>query len=122
MIEKFNTYSVDKIPDGFSYPEEYLKIARDGSELNIYPWWFIDANSDMGDLSYSIRSIDGRNLIPFAKVDDGRNNLACFDGDDCSGNPKVHMLIIDGDIESYSFRDFSDWLNSAISDAKEYNK
>lgn len=120
MIDKFDVFENKLLPSEFRYPFEYLKLSKGSADLDIYPWWFIDANTKAGELSYKVRGFDGRNLIPFAKVDDGRNNIACFDGDDLSGNPKVHMLIIDGDVESYSFSDFSGWLEQAKRDAKEY--
>lgn len=52
-------------------------------------WWFIDASSQAGRLAYSIRGRDGQNLVPFAKLDDGRGDFACFDGNDPTGDPAV---------------------------------
>lgn len=66
---------------------------------------------------FSVRRHDGRNLIPFAKVDDGRGDVACFDGDDSTGNPQVLMLVLDESGRSYSFADFEAWLAAAEADA-----
>jgi hypothetical protein len=88
-----------------------------GDYPEIYPWWFIDANSKAGELSYSNRLREGTNLIPFAKVDDDRNDIACFDGTDTSGNPKVVMRVLDDSGRSYSFENFDSWLTAAKADA-----
>lgn len=61
-------------------------FAATGEHPDFGLWWFIDANSDAGKHAYSVRQHDGRNLIPFAKVDDGRGDIACFDGDDTSAS------------------------------------
>lgn len=55
--------------------------------------------------------------MPFAKVDDGRGDIACFDGEDTSGNPEVLMLVLDESGRHYGFKDFDEWLASAIRDA-----
>lgn len=116
-MSKFQLYAADQLPPGFVYPPEILEFAESGKYPNLGPWWFIDASSKAGELIYSIRKHDGRNLIPFAKVDDGRGDVACFDGNDSSGNPRVHMLVLDDSKRSYSFDNFSDWKASALEDA-----
>lgn len=116
-MNTFQVYRADQLPSGFAYPEKFLCIARSGAYPPIYPWWFVDAVSEAGELFFSNRQHDGRNLIPFAKVDDGRDDIACFDGDDQSGNPNVLMLILDESGRAYSFKDFDEWMNAALADA-----
>eukprot|EP01012_Entosiphon_sulcatum_P065188 TRINITY_DN94068_c0_g1_i1.p2 TRINITY_DN94068_c0_g1~~TRINITY_DN94068_c0_g1_i1.p2 ORF type:complete len:120 (+),score=10.51 TRINITY_DN94068_c0_g1_i1:186-545(+) len=113
----FRLYSSSELPPDFQYPAELKRFAQTGEYPAIYPWWFVDGASEAGELFYSTRQFDGRNLIPFAKVDDGRNDIACFDGDDASGNPEVLMLILDDSGRGYGFRDFDDWLAAAMKDA-----
>lgn len=113
----FHLYPQDKLPGGFLYPAAFEGFARTGDYPAIYPWWFVNAASEAGELFYSIRRHDGRNLVPFAKVDDDRDDIACFDGDDSSGNPEVLMLILDDSGRHYSFKDFEDWLSAARRDA-----
>ncbi|QPF74690.1 SMI1/KNR4 family protein [Roseateles sp. DAIF2] len=113
----FNLYPSDSLPQGFVYPHQLREIAATGQHPQIAPWWFVDADSKAGKLFFSIRKHDGRNLVPFAKVDDGRGDIACFDGDDSSGNPRVLMLVLDESERAYSFADFSQWLESAQMDA-----
>ena len=117
MNNPFSAYSPEQLPAGFRYPERFLEFAKSGRHPDIGPWWFIDAESKAGELMYSIRAHDGRNLVPFAKVDDGRNDIACFDGDDTTGGPQVLMLVLDQSGRAYSYRDFSAWLTAAQSDA-----
>jgi len=116
-MTKFQLYAKDVLPPGFEYPSNLQEYSISGQHPMISPWWFIDAASKAGKLAHSVRLHDGRNLVPFAKVDDGRGDVACFDGDDASGNPKVLMLILDESGRSYSYDDFDQWLQAALQDA-----
>lgn len=106
-------YSPELLPTGFRYPQAFVDMAASGALPEIYPWWFIDASTETGRGLFSRRQRDGRNLIPFAKVDADLNDIACFDGDDASGSPAVLMLILDESGRSYSFKDFEEWLSFA---------
>lgn len=118
-LNTFQLYPAEQLPEGFNYPERLKRMSESGGCPSIAPWWFVDADSKAGRLFYSIREHDGRNLVPFAKVDDGRGDIACFDGDDNSGNPAVLMLILDESGRAYSFKDFDDWMNAALSDSRQ---
>lgn len=115
-MAKFELYTGKQLPPEFVYPDEIQDFAETGEYPNFGPWWFIDANSKAGKLAYSVRQHDGRNLIPFAKVDDGRGDVACFDGDDKTGEPKVLMLVLDDSGRSYSFANFAEWKAAALKD------
>lgn len=117
QMDSFRLYQAGQLPVGFIYPERLRRMSELGDYPNIAPWWFVDADSKAGRLFYSIREHDGRNLVPFAKVDDGRGDIACFDGDDNSGNPAVFMLVLDESGRAYSFKDFDDWMKAALSDS-----
>lgn len=117
MAKPFSTYAADVLPKGFSYPQQFLEFARSGEYPNIGPWWFVDAATRAGDLMWSVRAHDGRNLVPFAKVDDGRGDVACFNGDNESGAPEVFMLVLDESKRQYSYADFTAWLEAAKADA-----
>lgn len=122
-MKPFALYPVDKLPSGFRYPDELIYIAETGDCPDLSPWWFVDASSKAGALFYATRQSDGRNLIPFAKVDDFRDDIACFDGDDTNGNPVVLMLTPDESPESsYSFASFRDWLAAAKVDAEKFRQ
>lgn len=114
---EFRLYSPTMLPRAFRYPYKLQKFAQTGDYPALYPWWFVDAATEAGELFYETRRHDGRNLVPFAKVDDGRGDIACFDGDDETGNPEVLMLILDGSGRHYRYRDFEAWLSAALTDA-----
>jgi hypothetical protein len=111
-------YPEEILPNGFKYPARFVEMVKHKVLPDIYPWWFVDANSETGKGFYSRRKRDGRNLVPFAKVDADLNDIACFDGDDVSGNPAVLMLVLDESGRSYSFPDFDAWLSAAEAYAK----
>ncbi len=108
-------YNQDELPEGFKYPESFLQGVA--AQNNLYPWIFIDVESDAGKLLHTIGMSDDKNLVPFASLENGDGDAACFDGNDCSGNPSVIMLILDDSGRSYSFRDFDEWLERAKADA-----
>ena len=110
----FRPYQSTTLPDGFRYPAELAAIS-DGVDL--YPWVLIDPESAVGQLTWKVRESDGRNLVPFASVEDDRKDIACFDGDDPSGNPEVLILVVDDSGRRYSFPDFAAWKMAAVTDA-----
>lgn len=116
-MSKFQLYPAAELPRDFVYPPKFREFASTGKYPVIAPWWFVDANSKAGRLAYQIRTHDGRNLIPFAKVDDGRGDIACFDGDDASGDPRVLMLVLDDSGRKYSYANFAEWTAAALKDS-----
>lgn len=113
----FSVYPSRLLPAGFTYPAAFLEIATSLAANSFYPWWFVEADSEVGRLFWKTRNGDGRNLIPFAKTDE-LDDIACFDGDDLSGDPRVLMITSTHD-RSYSFSSFSDWLRIAQRDSVE---
>ena len=122
MSAPFYVYSSAQLPDGFQYPAALLELAAGAGQLDIYPWLFIDAPSKVGELSYAVRQTDGRNLVPFASIEDDRKDIACFDGNDTTGNPAVLMLILDDSGRSYAYADFANWLKAAQTDAARWGE
>ncbi|MGE0348939.1 hypothetical protein [Hydrogenophaga sp.] len=115
----FRPYQTKVLPREFRYPAE-LAVATDGDDL--YPWVFIDPESAVGQLAWKVRTSDGRNLVPFASVEDDRKDIACFDGDDTSGSPAVLMLVVDGSGRQYSFKNFAAWMKAAADDAYAWRR
>lgn len=129
------TYLYDSqiLPDGFKFPHEYVDIILKINPDEFYPWKFMAT-----DLAISIYYFGAlllqfpeKPLIPFAIINDesgvyndGWVVLACFDGLDFSGNPKV--LIQDysnpkaSPWENKSYENFSDWIKSAKKDSLDY--
>ena len=112
-MDKIRLYPPSMLPQGFVYPKALAAMAELNNFPDIYPWWFIDSTSEFGKLAYECRHHDGRNLIPFSKVDGDLDDIACFDGNDLSGDPAVLMLILDESNRNYSFHNFDAWLHFA---------
>lgn len=117
----FSTYAQQKLPGGFKYPPRLLKFAAGEEVAELFPWVFIEANGQVGALAYEVRNADGRNLVPFASVEDDRKDIACFDGNDTSGDPPVLMLVLDDSGRSYSYANFEEWLKAAQEDAQRWS-
>jgi len=110
------------VPKEFRFPRRYVNLLNGGEVLSIDPWWFVAEYPETARLFIEV--INGAKesekfLIPFAKIDqDGSGDIACFDGDDFSGNPRVYLS--GGDEVShkhtdwntrYSFANFDAWID-----------
>lgn len=113
------------LPAGFRFPDAYLKLIQDEfPDLN--PWWFVAEEPETATLLYRIINEELRSkklLIPFAKIDDSSGDVACFDGEDTSGNPKVYFSVgTENDMsgidwsERYCLKNFDEWLEFAKKD------
>lgn len=113
-------YDENLLPKGFSYPERYIQsiVKRE----NVSPWWYVSENPEYAELCFNVinAKLDlGRVLIPFAKCDDG-GDVACFDGTDLSGDPKVYFYTGEKTLVSvdwgkrYSLANFVEWLSEEV--------
>jgi hypothetical protein len=101
----------------FTYPKEFINTISITPPIDIEPWWFIvfeegDVNSWYDTLK---KLYPKRELIPFAKFN-ANDDIACFDGNDNSGNPKVliiHAYASEGWEHHGSYNNFSEWLTKA---------
>lgn len=116
----FNPYSSEQLPAGFKYPEKYLDLTSAFDLPSDFAWWFQDANTEGGELSWSLRrsyggwvGLEGRNLIPFAQLND---DAAFFDGDDLDGDPRVIVIDLGNKERVYELSGFDAWLNDALKD------
>lgn len=113
-------YQPEQLPSGFKYPRGFLEWTESAEVHQLYPWIPIKVR---GDISKSLRAIiesQGRQLVPFASLETGDGDAACFDGKDVSGNPEVLMLILDESGRNYSFQDFEAWLKAAREHARKW--
>ncbi len=104
----------------FRFPDSYVLASRSGTS-NIEPWWFLAEEPAKAALFFRILNVDlgaTKCLLPFARNEDESGDLACFDADDFSGNPKVYFWAgekslreVDWD-SRYHLADFADWLRS----------
>lgn len=117
-------YDCKELPEGFSYPDVYLQFAHDSMRPTLEPWWLLCdmpavAQFWLDDLK---RQYPSRALIPFAKLED-TDDLACFDGFDTSGNPRIlyiHAFSSVGWEERGVDLDFDSWLERAARDHQAY--
>lgn len=116
----FRLFEPAALPAGFRYPAALVKLAAGPGRVDMFPWSFINAQSDIGKLTYLVRDHDGRNLVPFASVADDRKDIVCFDGNDGSGDPAVHTLIVEGQSDPCSFASFARWYAVALNDALQW--
>lgn len=118
MTASPDVYPASALPPGFVYPERFLEIRRNSQQDGYYPWFFFRPDGDAGQLKLSLGLADSRKLIPFASLETGDGDTACFDGRDNSGDPAVIMMITDGSGRSYGFSNFDAWLAKAMSDSE----
>lgn len=112
-------FEEDSIFKGFSYPKDYEHFVRAGCELEP-PWWLLGKRPDFAMRCFKLLNEDLESeklLIPFAKTDDG-GDIACFDGDDKAGNPKVYFYTGEETLKNinwsdrYSVDSFNDFVSS----------
>lgn len=133
MIQSF-LYDTPLLPEKFKLSEEYVQLAKDKECINLEPWQLLFYNKPLAIMYYGamlLRYTD-KPLIPFAVANDqsgiyneGYVVLACFDGDDESGNPKVYfhdysLKAYPKWSERYFLKDFSAWFEMAVAESKAY--
>jgi len=111
----FKPYPAGMLPNGFIYPANYLQLANCTKTIQsdeYFQWWFLDSTAEGAKLSYSLRNnkIKDFNLVPFAQNSEW---MAYFDGDDCSGDPRVIVADITDLPFHMIFKNFNEWLPKA---------
>jgi len=128
-------YNTPILPNGFIFPQSYINTIKVSNIVEVEPWSFLCKNMGMS-LSYYgslLIKYEDHPLIPFAIANDqsglfndGYIILACFDGNDKSGDPKVyfHDYGYSGEIpiwdKRYYLDNFSAWLESAKEESAQY--
>ena len=121
MQVNFNLYPKAMLPNGFKYPNAYVRLSKDLSiinQLECFPWWFENYRESIIQHSAILEEITGvKNLISFARNGD---LAACFDLTDYSGNPRVYVYDLGANDPPYEKKSFEEWLSEEIEDAKKY--
>ncbi len=112
------------LPEGFSYPEKFLKEVVLNKFPHYQPWFFLSEmkNFESNFFDYALEDYPTRSLIPFARYD-GTDDVACFDGNDHSGDPKiyiVHFFASAGWEDRGSYLNFESWLEAAKKESLKY--
>ena len=110
----------------FVYPKGFINTTSITPPIDIEPWWFITfEEGDFNSWYHTLKKLyPKRKLIPFAKFN-ANDDIACFDGNDNSGNPKVLIIhaYASEDWEHHgSYNDFNEWLNKAIKTHQEWEE
>lgn len=113
LMDRVVIYDEALLPAQFRYPRAFVELARQVEQDALYPWFLFAPEGDVGRLALSIGMSHKPRLVPFASLEGGDGDLACFDGEDSTGDPAVIMLIVDRSGRSYGFRNFEDWLRNA---------
>ena len=121
----------EALPPGFRYPEDYLRMVREQQFPDLFPWRFLGETPDepQGYIE-AMRFAEPRHpLVPFARCEDSANgDLACCDGSDSSGAPKIYFHVYAYQLpdppweERYHLKDFADWLRVAREESDEYQR
>lgn len=134
MTEVF-LYDTPIIPEDFKFPDEYISLAKNNSSIRINDWrlLFNDMATSLSYYGAMLIKYKDKPLIPFAilpdelgREDDGLPILACFDGDDRSGDPKVYFHDYGFSEKGISWdkrnhlKNFSDWLKYTKNGNKKF--
>ena len=117
-------YSSDELPEGFQFPPTFLEIINQEAILDLDPWWFLcEFEKSAKYWLYEMKNqYPTRQLIPFAKLSYS-DDVACFDGSDTSGNPKVYYVhaFASAGWEDRGYTDnFTEWLKIARLESARY--
>lgn len=118
--------NIDDLP-GYPYPTNFIKLASIEPETDIEPWWLLVYNEGTINNWYKTlkQLYPERTLIPFAKFN-ANDDIACFDGDDFSGQPHVliiHAYASEGWELHATYASFDKWLEEAmVQNAEWFNE
>ena len=116
----FEDYS---LPSNFKFPQSYLNLMEKGLP-DINPWWWLapHKNSAVYWADTLRNQFPLRMLVPFAKHG-GSDDVACFDGSDSTGNPKVlyiHSFCPPGWEHKDEASSFAEWMQKTEIEAAEF--
>ena len=137
MMSNIFLYNTPILPDGFVFPQSYIDTVKSNNIIDLEPWDFLCKDIGKSLSYYGALLIEYRDqpLIPFAIAsdesgffNDGYVVLACFDGSDKSGDPKVYFhdygYSYSGEDpvrgKQYYLENFSVWLESAKEESAQY--
>lgn len=133
-MSKLYLYDSPILPTEFRFPKDYLDLAHRPDIPDLEPWEFLFLNmpSSLNYYGAMLQKYPDKPLIPFAIIDDksglyngGYVVLACFDGDDNSGDPKVYFHDYSNPkrvdwADRHALPNFSEWLRVAGEESARY--
>ncbi|MGC0876963.1 SMI1/KNR4 family protein [Pantoea agglomerans] len=117
-------YAKTDLPDDFKYPDAYIDIMSLEVIPDLEPWSFICEFKESASfwMSEMKKQYPTRKLVPFAKLNYS-DDIACFDGEDISGDPKVyyvHAFASAGWEDRGYTESFAEWLKMARLESASY--
>ncbi|MGK9468446.1 SMI1/KNR4 family protein [Pantoea agglomerans] len=117
-------YAKTDLPDDFKYPDAYIDIMSLEVIPDLEPWSFICEFKESASfwMSEMKKQYPTRKLVPFAKLNYS-DDIACFDGEDLSGDPKVYYVhaFASAGWEDRGYTDsFAEWLKMARLESASY--
>lgn len=117
-------YTEQELSNGFIYPQLFLNMVSATPVIDLEPWWFICEFKESAEYWFSEikKQYPEKCLIPFAKYSH-TDDIACFDGSDTSGDPKVyyiHAFASPGWEERGSVANFNEWFKLAQEESARY--
>ncbi|MEV6672136.1 hypothetical protein [Streptomyces sp. NPDC051162] len=109
--------SQGELPEGFSYPEGFLRAIESGL-VGLDPWWLLEGKSLRVRMSGLRERFPERRLMPFARREDN-DDVVCWDLE--TGTVRViHDFTTPGRENRREFATFYDWLRAALEDFIEF--
>src|SRR5688500_8899490 len=96
-----------ELPEGFSYPGEFLRAVRLGL-VNLEPWTIVDGEHLRRRFAGLRERYPTRTLVPFAERQDN-DDVACWDADH-GGVTIVHDFASPGWEQRWRVAGFHEWL------------
>ncbi|MBP3997137.1 MULTISPECIES: hypothetical protein [Pseudomonas] len=112
--------------ENYNFPSEFIEFATMEPKPDIEPWWLlVYKEGKINNWHNTLKKLyPKRTLVPFAKFS-ANDDIACFEGEDLSGNPKVliiHAYASEGWELHGEYPDFCTWLKTAIETHAEWNE
>jgi hypothetical protein len=115
--EKRYLFENISLPQGFSLPKSYLELTankEDKDMPDLEPWFWLTFWKELANFWYETlkEQFPSWKLVPFCK-DGSTDDIACFDGDDTSGDPAVviiHSFCSPGYEYRGRYKNFDGWF------------
>jgi len=118
-MKRPNLLSVEELPNGFSYPRQFIRILDLGL-TDLQPWYVLEGEVLRDTMHGLARRYPARTLIPFARRQDN-DDIACWQAESNEEVFIIHDFASPGWEEHGDLPTFYDWLRRAIEDLIEFD-
>ncbi len=121
------------LPEGFKFPPGYKDLAQSGNWPDLALWFFLASDMPLSLSLYAgmLLKFPKKPLVPFARTydpagfyNDGYVVLACFDGADTLGQPRVRIYDFgrpkNSPWDNLSCANFEEWISAAKKESASY--